>query len=418
MDFMHVVSVDDALSLISKHVVPVSKVSQWHLEDALGYVLAEDITVKEDLPAFSRSTVDGYALRAHETVGASDALPAFFDIAFSVAMGKVPKRPLNPGEAAEIPTGGMVPEGADAVVMLEHVEVLGNVLNVFRQVAPGENIIQKGEDYAIGSVALRKGTLLGPAQLALLAGLGENMVPIYQKPKLAILSTGDEIVPVTTRPLPLGKVRDMNGYSLSALFKSWGAEVTYAGIIADDFSSYLQKAQTLLETHDGLVLSGASSVGQRDWSFEVLKSLPDSTVLFHGLAIRPGKPTMLGISKSKPILGLPGHPASAMVIAHIIGRELFYSMSGHSFCSPIRVYARITRNIASQSGRTDYVRVRLIDEDGVLWAEPRLGKSGLIYTLAESDGLLRIPEEKEGFLRGEQAEVILYEGCMSRAMRS
>lgn len=417
MDFMHVVSVDEALALIRKHIVPVRNVKEMGLEEALGYVLAEDIIVNEDLPAFRRSTVDGYALRAHETVGASDALPAFFDVAFSVAMGKAPDRPLHPGEAAEIPTGGMLPEGTDAVVMLEHVEVLGDVLNVFRQVAPGENVIQKGEDYAMGSVALKQGTLLGPAQLALLAGLGESRVSIYEKPKLAILSTGDEIVPVATRPLPLGKVRDMNGYSLSALFKSWGAEVTYAGIIADDFSSYLQKAQTLLERHDGLVLSGASSVGQRDWSFAVLEALPASTILFHGLAIRPGKPTMLGISEGKPILGLPGHPASAMVIAYVIGRELLYTMSGNAFCSPVRVYARLTRNLASQSGRTDYIRVRLIHEDGVLWAEPTLGKSGLIYTLAESDGLLRIPEEKEGFLRGEMAEVFLYEGCISRTKR-
>ncbi|PTQ56476.1 MAG: Molybdopterin biosynthesis protein MoeA [Candidatus Carbobacillus altaicus] len=414
MDFMHVVSVDEALGLIRKHVVPAGEVDEMVLEDAAGYVLAEDIVVQEDLPAFARATVDGYALRAHETVGASDSLPAFFDIAFSVAMGEMPERSLRPGEAAEIPTGGMLPDGADAVVMIEHVEALGDVLNVYKQVAPGENVIQKGEDYVSGSVALRKGTRLGPAQVALLAGVGKDTVRVYKKPKLAVLSTGDEIVPVSTRPLPLGKVRDMNGYSLTALFRGWGAEVTYAGIIADDFSLYLKKAEQLVEAYDGLILSGASSVGQRDWSYHVLRSLPESTTLFHGLAIRPGKPTMLGLSQGKPILGLPGHPASAMVIAHVIGRELLYVLKGDMFSAPVRLFARVTRNLASQSGRTDYVRVRLVNDGDELWAEPQLGKSGLIYTLAESDGLLRIPPEQEGLLRGAQAQVMLYEGVTAR----
>jgi len=410
MKFLNVKTVEETLALIEAQFAPIRSPVRVPLREAVGRVLAEDVRSPEPVPSFARSTVDGYAVAANATYGASDALPALLDVAGRVEMGKAAGLRLAEGQAAYIPTGGMLPEGADSVVMIEHAEEVGTLLSVYRQVAPGENVIRAGDDIAEGGVALRRGRRLRAQDLGVLAAIGVSDVAVAPAPIAAVLSTGDEIVPPATKTLAPGEVRDANGVMIGARLAQWGARVIDGGIVRDDYDLFLSRAVELFREADVLFLSGGSSMGTRDYTVNVLETLGEPGVLVHGVATKPGKPTIVGKAQGKPVIGLPGHPVSAMIMLDLLGAPLLARLQGETAGgADKRVRARLSRNVASAPGRTDFVRVRLEERGDELWAIPVFGKSGLVSTLADSDGVAEIAAPKEGVLEGEWVKVRLYE---------
>lgn len=409
MKFFNVKTVAQTLELIANEYRPIREPFELPLAEALGMVLAEDVRSGEEVPHFARSTVDGYAVRAQDTYGASDSLPAFLDIQGKIEMGKAADIPLGEGQAQAIPTGGMLPVGADSVVMIEHVEEIGDLLNVFRQVAPGENVIRAGDDVARGEVVMTAGQKLRPQDLGVLAAIGRTKVHVYPRPVVAILSTGDEIVPADKAELAPGEVRDVNSMTIAAAARACGAEVIEGGIVQDEYERFAARAHELFQQADLLILSGGSSVGTRDYTEQVMTSLGDPGVLVHGVSIKPGKPTILAKAAGKPVLGLPGHPVSALIVFHLFAVPLLARLQGQrAEQADKRVTARIARNIASAVGRSDYIRVQLEERSDGLWAIPVFGKSGLISTLVKSDGMVEIEANKEGILEGEFVRVHLF----------
>ncbi|WP_027718029.1 gephyrin-like molybdotransferase Glp [Desulfovirgula thermocuniculi] len=403
------VTVREAREAILKNIKHYPGTEEVPLLSALGRCLARDVVAAEDVPGFDRSTVDGYAVRARDTFGASEGLPAYLEVSGEVLMGRAPGGAVGPGRAYKIATGGMLPPGADAVVMVEHTEELGaGTIGVTRPVAPGENVIRRGEDIAAGSVVLPAGHILRPQDLGILAAVGVTAVEVRLPWRVGIVSTGDELVLPGEVPAP-GQVRDINSYSLYGAVKACGGEPHLYGIVRDDLEEMRACLAGALREADMVLLSGGSSVGTRDVAAQAIAGLGEPGVLFHGLSLKPGKPTIGAVVNGKPVFGLPGHPASALVVFELLVAPLIRCAGypGDSFWEfPLR--ARLTRNLRSAPGREDFVRVKLKLEGGTLWAEPVLGKSGLISTMVKADGLARIPATKEGVEAGEWVEVKMF----------
>jgi molybdopterin molybdotransferase len=380
------------------------------IEDSLHRVLAEDIISPINLPGFPRSTVDGFALKAKDTYGASEKNPSILRMVGEIPMGQVSDIEVKDGEAVKVATGGMVPKGADAVEMVEYTEwVDSHTLHAFKPLSPLENVIQVGEDVKAGEAVLYRGHWVRPQDIGLMAGIGKTEVFVYLRPKVGILSSGDEIVPIEKTPFP-GEVRDINRYTIVSMVKEAGAIPIFLGIAKDQFDDLKEKIESGLRESDMVVITGGSSVGTMDLAEEVLQSLPGTEVLAHGVSIRPGKPTLLADINGKPFLGLPGHPVSTMVIFHLFGKPILKILSGLSregVWHQIKIKAKASRNIPSAPGREDYVRVKLEEKDGIFWAYPIFGKSGAISNLVNANGLIRIGINEEGLEEGEEAEVIL-----------
>ncbi|ETI67687.1 molybdopterin molybdotransferase MoeA [Neobacillus vireti] len=407
MQFFKVKTVEETFALIAEQVPAIKQTETRALDKALHYILAEPVIAEENVPGFDRSTVDGYAVRAKDTYGSSESMPGFLALAGEVHMGEVPTMTVSSGTAVYVPTGGMLPAGSDAVIMIEHCEDVEDLLNTYKQVAPGENVIRKGEDIREGEILLAAGTKLRPQELGALASLGITHVTVFRKITAGYLSSGDEIVPYQTETLQVGQIRDINYLTIAGLASDWNVEVVYGGIVKDDFAEFQQKAFELYQQCDCLILSGGSSVGAKDYTTDVIQSLGDPGVFVHGISIKPGKPTILAVADGKPVIGLPGHPASAMIIFKLFGERILRTLTGEVLGrKPERIFAKITKNIPSSPGRSDYIRVRLFEQDGDWWAEPIIGKSGLITTLVKSDGIVEISSEKEGVSQGEYVPVI------------
>ncbi len=413
LEFFRLRTREEVLALHTRFA-PVGT-EEVELAGAVGRVLAVAVAASEAVPGFLRATMDGYAVAARDTFGASVGAPQYLEIKGEVAMGVEPKRGIGPGEALRVPTGAMLPIGADAVVMIEYTaEHPDLTLEVRRAVAPGENVLQPGEDVQAGELLFEAGTRLRPQDVGLLAALGLARLTVYQKPRVAILSSGDEIVPIDQGPGP-GQVRDANAYLAAAQVQAWGGLPLINGIIPDEFNALRTALAAALIDADLILISGGSSVGVRDLTLAAIRDLPGAEVLVHGVAIRPGKPTILaavGETGTKPLLGLPGHPASAAVVMEVLGRPLLEQLSGLKVRAHWgrTVSAALSRNLAGASGREDYVRVRLRREGDDLWADPVLGPSGLISPLVNSDGLVMIPLGVEGLFKGEPVEVQLFGG--------
>lgn len=381
------------------------------LGEALNRVLGNEIIVPEDLPEFSRSTMDGYAVRAKDTFGGTENLPSLLEIAGEVVMGQAPTVVVTPGKAVRISTGGMMPDGADAVVMIEYCRSLDDrTIEVSRTVSPLENVISPGDDLKKGETIFQAGCSLRPQDLGLLAGLGIEKVRAFKKPKVAIISTGDEIVPIDQRP-QRGQVRDINSYTLNAFCVQAGALPVSMGLCKDSFQDLRDMVVRGLEAADTVWISGGSSVGTRDITVKVLESFDGMELLVHGISISPGKPTIIARIGSKAVFGLPGHAASAMVVAEIFLNPFLARLSGDAkafednhFC----VQAELGRNIESASGRDDYIRVKLDRREGRYVAEPVFGKSGLISTLVEAHGLVKVDRNTEGLYQGQVVNVLLF----------
>jgi molybdopterin molybdotransferase len=399
MDLPAVLALADQLAVTG--IEPVA------LGDALDRVLAQSITADLDIPGFTRSTMDGFAVAALSTFGASEGNPAYLNVTGAVAMGEETHLSVGPGEAVRIATGGMLPAGADAVMMVEHTDKLDDVtIEVYKSVAPGQNVVARGEDVALGSEVLAKGTLLRPQELGILAALGQDTVTVYRRPRVGILSTGDEVVDIHTTPR-IGQVRDMNAYSLAGQARRCGAVTSAYDIVGDDAAELERRCKIALAENDMVLLSGGSSVGARDYTIEILGALPDTEVLVHGISISPGKPTILARCGGKAIWGLPGHVTSAMVVFAAAVKPFLLYLGGRQpqRTAPLCL-ARLTRNVASAQGREEYLRVRLTEREGDLWAEPLLGKSGLIRTMLQADGLVAVPKDTEGLETGATVEVL------------
>ncbi len=405
--FFNVVTIEQALdfrsifSELGTETVP--------LADAFERVLAETLHATENLPEFRRSTMDGYAICASSSFGATESNPAYLTVKGTALMGETPDFSISPGEACRISTGGMLPDGADSVIMIEHTEALDETtIEAYRSAAPGQHVIEPGEDFSKDEILLSKGRRLRAPEIGLMAAFGRDALTVYRKPVVAIISTGDEVVPITHPPVP-GKIRDINTYTLSSMVRSCGAVPLSFGIVRDNRDSLHQTLTMALDASDMILISGGSSVGVRDMAIEALSALPQTRILFHGISISPGKPTILAESQNKVLFGLPGHVVSAMVVFLKIVKPFIEHLSGIK--APVikynRVRAYLSRNLFSSQGRVDFVRVKLKTVDGKLVADPVLGKSGLINTMVKADGLIEIGLNVEGLDRGEPVEIEL-----------
>jgi molybdopterin molybdotransferase len=381
-------SVEDALAeFAAAWTIRAPAIETPDLRDALGRVLAADVVSADDLPPFERSAVDGFAVASSDVEGAAAGSERTLRVVGEVRMGEPAAVALHVGEAARMPTGGMMPAGADAVVMQEVCSWAGQWVRVGRSVTPGENVIRRGEDVRRGDVALRSGTRLRPQEIAILAGLGITRTPCARAPRVAVFSTGDEVVRPDRTPLP-GQVRDMNAWGLAAQVERLGGMARVGGILADDAALVERALREAMAENDAIVLSGGSSVGTRDVQDQVLPRLGAPGVLVHGVKIKPGKPTLLAVCDEIPIVGLPGHPVSSMIVFELFVRPLLEAMLG---VPPERrgarhVEAALGRALRAPADRDEYVRVALRWEGGVLRAEPVLGKSSMMTTMTNADG--------------------------------
>lgn len=378
------------------------------LRAALGRVLAEDAVASTDLPPFDRSTMDGWAVRASDLAGAVQGRPLSLRLSGEVYMGVAADVTLSPGGAVRIPTGGMLPSGADAVVMQEHATVEGEDLLISRPVAAGENVVARGADIRSGELVLRRGWRLRPADLGLLAGQGLEAVGVYLPPRVAILATGNELVPAGA-PLTPGRVRDMNTAALAGAVESSGGVPTVCGIVGDDLSAIEASLRSALAAHDMLLVSGGSSVGEHDLAVEAIAALGPPGIVVHGIAVRPGKPTVLAAAGTVPVIGLPGNPVSALVIFDLFARPVLEAMLGMDTGSRpwSLVRARLSEALPSARVREDHRRVRLESRPDGIWAVPLPAGSQILTSMVRADGIVVVPPGESGRGEGEEVEVRL-----------
>lgn len=411
-ELFKVVAVQNALKTTIKHTPqPELKRETVALEEGLGRFLADDIVSQEKVPPFDRSIMDGYAVRSKDTFGATEGNPAYLELMGRVPMGELSSAVVGTGEALAISTGGALPGGADAVVMVEHSNMLDeSTIEALRAVAPGDNVAKAGEDIEIGEVVLRGGHRLKAPDLGALAALGENRVQVYRPIKVGILSSGDEIVDAGDKPAP-GQVRDINYYTLSGMIRQSGAEPVRLGICPDNAGELRERLSAGVRKCQVLVTSGSSSVGVADMMPNIIKEMGKPGVLVHGVSLKPGKPALTAVVDGIPIFGLPGHPLSALDIYRLLVDPVIeYLYRGDEALTRLRpqVRARIGRSIASVAGREDRVRVILEKRGDELWAQPILGKSGLISLAVRATGVAVVPHEAEGIENGDEIVVELF----------
>ena len=404
---LHVKTPEEVLALIETEFDTIALPETVSLAEAMGRVLAQDITATEYVPDFNRSTVDGYAVRARDTFGCTDAIPAILPLQGEVLMGEGAQFTLNKECCVAVPTGGAVPDGADSVVMLEFTEDYGDgTIGILKSVAPGQNMIFRGDDVFPGKVILEKGRVLSSQDIGALAAIGCVNVPVAKKLTVGVISTGDELVPPERKPGP-GQVRDVNSPMLEAMLRTYGAEVINYGIVIDDEALLRQKVEAATAQCDAVLLSGGSSVGVKDAACRIIESM--GSLLLHGIAIKPGKPTILGKAGVKPLVGLPGHPVAAYFITKLFVLPLLSKLTGRAG----RTYtttAKISENISANHGRAQYHCCRLEEKDGELIAYPIRSKSGLITTLAGAHGYFCISRDCEGLPQGAQVQVTITSG--------
>ncbi len=398
---------EEVLALIKNEFSPMAEMETVSLSSAMGRTLAEDITASEYVPDFNRSTVDGYAVRASDTFGCTDAIPAILPLQGEVLMGQGAAFVLGGGCCVAVPTGGAVPEGADSVVMLEYTEDYGDsTIGVLKSAAPGQNMIFRGDDVYPGKVILQKGRVLSAKDIGALAAIGRVQVPIVKKLTVGVISTGDELVPPNVKPGP-GQIRDVNSPMLDALLASFGVNVINYGIVIDDEALLRETVEKAIAQCDAVLLSGGSSVGVKDAACRIIESM--GSLLLHGIAIKPGKPTILGKTGNKPLVGLPGHPVAAYFITKLFVLPLLSQLMGRTE-AVYTTTAKITENISANHGRAQYHCCRLERKGEELYAYPIRGKSGLITTLAGTDGYFCIDRDREGLPQFAEIQVTITQG--------
>ncbi len=410
-EFLHLISPSEALEIMLK-ALPQSWAAGTEdisTSEAHGRVLAERVTAPHSLPPFPRSTVDGYAVQAKDTFGASGSLPAYLRLIGEILMGISPTLEVLPGQAAQVHTGGAIPAGADAVVMLEDTQLIdGSEIEIHRAAGVGQNILLEGEDVQQGDIVLEPGTVLRPQEIGGLMALGMTSVSVAVSPRVGILSSGDEVVPPEMEPGP-AQVRDINSHTLSAIIDRLGGKPILRGIVPDQHDALLDVVKQAHQEDDLIVITAGSSVSARDITGDVIQSLGEPGVLVHGISIKPGKPTILAIADDIPLIGLPGNPVSALVVGTLILAPLIRRFLGVQRVLPApQVAARLSVNVVSQAGREDYLPVRLQESEEGTIAEPVFGRSNLIFTLVRADGLIQIPPDATGLSAGTEVLVTLF----------
>lgn len=405
-ELFNLTSIPEAKRILQEVFNPTLEVERVALDDALGRIVAEDIYAIEQVPNFSRSTKDGYALRAQDTFGASEALPGLLKLGEEILMGQETIFQLEKGQASYIPTGGMLPEGTDAVLMIEYADLLSDEeLLAFKQVAAGENVVRKGEDVEVGDRLIPAGKRLRPQELGLLASQGIVEIAVLERYKVGILSTGNEIIPPEDKP-KMGEIRDVNSYILRGEVRSVGAVAKVYPVARDEYQHLYDLVAKAFDENHLVLISGGSSVGTRDYCLKVLKDLTGKEPLFHGIPLKPGKPALGASKDGKVLLGLPGHPVSSRTVFDVLGKPLLRTASENRWKNT--VMGVLTRNVPSESGRDDHIKVKVRESKGELEVIPLLGVSGIISLLTEGDGEIIIPAGTEGFPEGKWVRVYLY----------
>jgi molybdopterin molybdotransferase len=407
-EFLTLIPPEEALGKLIDHLEVVTNHEIIASDKSFHRVTAEPIRAPHPLHEFARSTVDGYALRAADTYGAAESLPAYLPMVGEVPMGAAPTFSIEPTQCALIHTGGMLPIGADAAIMVEHTQLSrSGEVEILRSVAVGENVLQIGEDVSADQVVIPEGTFLRSAEIGGLMALGLTQIVVARQPRVAIISSGDEVVSPDQSPSP-GQVRDINSYTLSAVVQRAGAIPVHYGIISDQPVAMDCAVARAHRECDIVVVTAGSSASTRDLTADVFNRLGKPGVLVHGINTRPGKPTILGVCEGKAVIGLPGNPVSALVNANLFITPIVNILTGLRQVRPKPfVPARLTLNLASQAGREDWIPVKLLPTEDGYQAEPIFGKSNLIFTLVGADGLLRIPPDASGLSAGEMVNIVL-----------
>ena len=408
-EFFNVRSPSQAFEDLRPHLSTICESEVAPTASSLGRVIAEEIRSPEDLPSFPRSSMDGFSVRARDTFGASETLPALLEVVADIPTGRSVETTLKPGQTAVAYTGGMLADQADAVVIVERTQPADNrSIEVLRPVAPGENVIHAGEDVRAGGLLFQLGHAIRPQDIGGLLALGIIDVSVLRRPRVAIVSTGDELVSPDTRP-ERGQIRDINTYTIAARVTQCGAEPVAVGLVPDEYAPQLEAARNGIDSADMLVFSAGSSLSSRDMTAAVFNQLGEPGVLLHGISIKPGKPTIVALADGKPLFGLPGNPVSALVVFDLLVAPTIYVLSGASPQSIANtVKAILSDDIPSESGREDYIPVKLSSSNSLISAKPVFGKSNLIYTLINSDGIVQVPANSGGLYAGQKVSVRLY----------
>lgn len=375
------------------------------LMQALGRVTSEDVYAKENVPDFSKSTVDGYAVHAADTQGAGESIPVILHLVEEVQMGEAPVHVLESGECAYVPTGAMLPEGADAMVMIEHTEPFQEDIAVYQSVSEGRNVIQRGEDVSEGTKVLQEGTLIRPQEVAILASIGVQEVEVYTRLKVAVISTGDELLEAGEASAP-AKIRESNGIMLCALAEQNGMQIEHLELVKDDPQRFESLLEQCKKTCDIIISSGGSSKGKRDMTADCFERVASSGILIHGIALKPGKPTIFAYDEDSQTMffGLPGHPVAAMVVFKLLvewlNRDIVLTATRNT-----NLLAEMGSNVAGAPGRETCQLVHLEQQGDRLIAWPVYGKSGIIMSMVQSDGYVMMDLNLEGLKKGQQVEV-------------
>jgi molybdopterin molybdotransferase len=408
---------EEAKKKIDDHFKPVFLGEEEAvLLEAYNRVLNEDVVSTLDIPPFNRSTVDGYAVKAEDTFGGDENEPVTLKVSGVVNIGEPPNAQVMEGEAVEIVTGAPIPEGADAVVMVEDTERKDDELNVFAAVTQGENVMKKGSDLKKGAVVLKKGQVLGSSEIGVLAALGLTKVKVLKIPMVAVISTGAEVTE-PGKPLLPGKIYDINAYSISTAVIESGGKPVYFGTVPDDKTALTKVIQTAIASADMVITSGGVSVGPRDYTPQIVDSLGKPGIVVYGIAVKPGKPTTVGFVGDKAVFSLPGHPTSALLIFYLLARPLIQRLAGRPAGGMKIVRAFAGSRMFSAKGRRTFVMVRLeFDKNCRLIAEPvESGASGAITTLANADGFVEIAENEQFVDADQEVAVMLFRGLATKA---
>ncbi len=406
--FRTLVTIEEAHAELYKHFKPQPlSVDEVSSSDALGRTLAEDVIAQIDVPSFDRAAMDGYAVIAEDTFGTDDDNPRGLRIVGRCEAGHAVTILVKRGDAVEISTGAPVPRASDAVVMVEHTRRTGRTVEIFRPVVPGENITAAGSDIMTGELVLRKGETITPREIGVLSALGTAKVRVFKKPRVAILSTGNELLPPGT-PLTFGKVYDINASAIAASVEECGGEAINLGIVPDDPAIMEERLGQALREADMVLTSGSTSAGAGDLVYRIINHLGKPGVLVHGISVKPGKPALVSVVNSKPLIGLPGYPTSALMIFQALVAPVLRAMSGLARRSVVVIDARLAVRAMSAKGRRELLPVHLTQTaSGQYLAYPATSGSGAISSFSLSDGFIDIPDRVEFLEEGELVKVSL-----------
>ncbi|MGL6105904.1 molybdopterin molybdotransferase MoeA [Romboutsia sp.] len=407
MEFFNVMSVDEVKNILINNFKNIKiETEKVTILDCYERVLSKDIASQINVPDFNRSTVDGYAIKSNDSHGCSDCMPTFLEVTGEVNMGQAVDIDIKNGQCIYVPTGGMLPKSADSVIMIEYVEKLDeSTIAIHKPISTGENVVYKGDDIKENQVVLKKGKKINSQDIGVLASLGAYEIEVYKSIKFTVISTGDEIIDLDEN-LEFGKIRDINGYAICSLIKKLGGSVVKKSIVKDNYELLKEEVSNGIKNSDIVLLSGGSSVGTRDYTHDVINSFDGQGVLVHGVALKPGKPTIIGECENKAVIGLPGHPVSAIIVFKIFIEYLVNQILDIKETT-YTVDAIINTNLHSSPGKKTYQMVSLEEIANKYYAKPMFGKSSMITLLSKSCGYIIIDEDCEGLYKEQEIKVHL-----------